>query len=124
MYIMVRDNGGNMNSFNKNKHFTACNSGQMLKQVQHDNDNCLAESLDESGTSPTFAEHNNFRSQFLSSHTKMPLQKRGIWHSNTDQQLSPKNIIETTIDKLIKMINNVIKNKIMYNYEDLIKEAA
>ena len=83
MYIMVRDNGGNMNSFNKNKHFTACNSGQMLKQVQHDNVNCLAESLDESVTSPTFAEHNNFRSQFVSSPTKMTSQERGMFKSTS-----------------------------------------
>ena len=36
MYIMVRDNGGNMNSFNKNKLITACHSGNMLKQFRDD----------------------------------------------------------------------------------------
>ena len=36
MYIMVRDNGGIMKEVYKNKPFTACNSGQILKRVQHD----------------------------------------------------------------------------------------
>ena len=35
MYIMVRDKGDKMNKIYKNKTFTTCTNGQMLKRVQH-----------------------------------------------------------------------------------------